>query len=201
MPAESKKQQRFMGMVHAVQKGELSPREVGPAVRKAAREMKYSDAKDYAKTKHKGLPEKKGSVQMKYFEKNSAFKPMEALKNILSKGKKVTGPGNAIVKVGPREVMTMAPKAAPKVKRLFDAKALASAGIAGTAVGFGLGSIGNGSEKKASVFKVQKDGSIKIYDDIEVGMAKHKIRKGLKDRAKKMYPGKKIYFYDELGEK
>ena len=52
-----------MGMVHAVQKGELSPKEVGPAVRKAAREMKYSDAKDYAETKHKGLPEKKAALK------------------------------------------------------------------------------------------------------------------------------------------
>jgi len=63
MPAESKKQQRFFGMVHAVQKGELSPSEVGPAVRKAAKN---------ASTKHKNLPEKIGSVQMKYFEKISS---------------------------------------------------------------------------------------------------------------------------------
>ncbi len=71
MPAESKKQQRFFGMVHAVQKGDLSPSEVGPAVRKAARNTEYSDAKDFASTKHKNLPEKKGSLQMKYFEKIS----------------------------------------------------------------------------------------------------------------------------------
>ncbi|KYK22667.1 hypothetical protein AYK24_00135 [Thermoplasmatales archaeon SG8-52-4] len=135
--AESKKQQRFMGMVHAVQKGELSPKEVGPAVRKAAREMKYKDAKDFAETSHKGLPEKKGSVQMKYFEK-TAFKPMEALKNIFSKG-----PGTAMVKAAPTAVMTQAPKAQQKVKRLFDARALASAGIGGAAAGYGLGSIGS----------------------------------------------------------
>jgi hypothetical protein len=72
MPAESKKQQRFFGMVHAVQKGDLSPSEVGPAVRKAAKNTEYSDAKDFASTKHKNLPEKKGSLQMKYFEKNAA---------------------------------------------------------------------------------------------------------------------------------
>jgi hypothetical protein len=60
--AESKKQQRFFGMVHAVQKGELSPSEVGPAVRKAARNTEYSDAKDIASTKHKGLPEKVAGV-------------------------------------------------------------------------------------------------------------------------------------------
>ena len=60
--AESKKQQRFFGMVHAVQKGELSPSEVGPAVRKAARNTDYSDAKDIASTKHKNLPEKVAGV-------------------------------------------------------------------------------------------------------------------------------------------
>jgi hypothetical protein len=62
MPAESKKQQRFFGMVHAVQKGELSPSEVGPAVRKAARNTDYSDAKDIASTKHKNLPEKVAGI-------------------------------------------------------------------------------------------------------------------------------------------
>ncbi len=62
MPAESKKQQRFFGMVHAVQRGELSPSKVGPKVRKAAQDTDYSVAKDMAETKHKGLPlEKKAS--------------------------------------------------------------------------------------------------------------------------------------------
>jgi hypothetical protein len=62
MPAESKKQQRFFGMVHAVQKGDLSPSEVGPAVRKAAKNTDYSDAKDFASTKHKNLPEKVAGI-------------------------------------------------------------------------------------------------------------------------------------------
>lgn len=54
--AVSKKQQRFMGMVHAAQKGEKpASKEVG----KVAKTMKKSDAEDFAKTKHKGLPEKK----------------------------------------------------------------------------------------------------------------------------------------------
>jgi hypothetical protein len=53
--ATSKKQQKFMGMVHAAQKGEKpASKEVG----KVAKTMKKSDVKDFAKTKHKGLPEK-----------------------------------------------------------------------------------------------------------------------------------------------
>jgi len=54
--ATSKKQQRFMGMVHSAQKGEKpASKEVG----KVAKTMKKSDAEDFASTKHKGLPEKK----------------------------------------------------------------------------------------------------------------------------------------------
>jgi hypothetical protein len=54
--ATSKKQQKFMGMVHAAQKGEKpASKEVG----KVAKTMKKSDAEDFASTKHKGLPEKK----------------------------------------------------------------------------------------------------------------------------------------------
>jgi len=53
--AVSKKQQRFMGMVHAAQKGEKpASKEVG----KVAKTMGKKDAKDFATTKHKGLPEK-----------------------------------------------------------------------------------------------------------------------------------------------
>ena len=56
--AVSKKQQKFMGMVHAVQKGELPADKVGGEVADAAKSMKPKDAEDFASTKHKGLPEK-----------------------------------------------------------------------------------------------------------------------------------------------
>jgi len=60
MPSTSKAQQRFMGMVHAVQKGDMdSP---SKEVEKVADTMKKSDAKDFASTKHKGLPDKKGEA-------------------------------------------------------------------------------------------------------------------------------------------
>jgi len=55
MPAQSKAQQRFMGMVHATQKGDMeSP---SPEVSKAADSMSDKDAKDFASTSHKGLPD------------------------------------------------------------------------------------------------------------------------------------------------
>ena len=53
--AVSKKQQKFMGMVHAAQKGE---KPASAEVAKVAKEMPKKAAKDFAATKHKGLPEK-----------------------------------------------------------------------------------------------------------------------------------------------
>ena len=55
MPAVSKAQQRFMGMVHAAQKGDME--NPSPEVSKAADSMSDKDAKDFASTKHKGLPD------------------------------------------------------------------------------------------------------------------------------------------------
>ena len=55
--AKSKSQQRFFGMVRATQKGEMGA--PSSEVSKAATSMSKSDVKDFAKTKHKGLPEKK----------------------------------------------------------------------------------------------------------------------------------------------
>ena len=57
MPALSKKQQRFFGIVRAIQKGDLAP--TTPETAKAASDMKKGDVKKFASTKHKGLPEKK----------------------------------------------------------------------------------------------------------------------------------------------
>jgi hypothetical protein len=60
MPAVSKAQQRFMGMVHAVQKGDMEA--PSKEVEKAADSMKKKDAKDFASTKHKGLPMYKETI-------------------------------------------------------------------------------------------------------------------------------------------
>lgn len=53
--AVSRAQQKFMGMVHSAQKGK---KPASKEVAKVAKTMKKSDAKDFASTKHKGLPEK-----------------------------------------------------------------------------------------------------------------------------------------------
>ena len=52
--AVSKNQQQFMGMVHAYKKGEM--KDAPASVKKAAKGMTKKAAKDFASTKHKGLP-------------------------------------------------------------------------------------------------------------------------------------------------
>ena len=66
MPALSKKQQRFFGIVRAIQKGEMAP--TSPETAKAAETMKKSDVKDFASTKHEGLPEKKKKSLKEFLE-------------------------------------------------------------------------------------------------------------------------------------
>ena len=56
MPSKSKAQQRFFGMVDAYKKGEM--KNASSKIKKAANGMSMSDVKDFAETKHKGLPEK-----------------------------------------------------------------------------------------------------------------------------------------------
>ena len=55
MPAQSKSQQRFFGVVKAMQKGDLP--KTGKAG-KIAKSMSKDDVDDFASTKHKGKPEK-----------------------------------------------------------------------------------------------------------------------------------------------
>jgi hypothetical protein len=56
MPSKSKAQQRFFGMVDAYKKGEM--KNASSKIKKAANGMSMSDVKDFAETKHDGLPEK-----------------------------------------------------------------------------------------------------------------------------------------------
>ncbi len=56
MPAKSKAQQRFFGMVRAAQKGEME--NPSSEILDVADDISVKDAKKMAKTKHKGLPEK-----------------------------------------------------------------------------------------------------------------------------------------------
>ena len=75
MPALSKKQQRFFGIVRAIQKGEQAP--TTPETAKAAEDMKKTDLKKFASTKHKGLPEKKVTTEELKLNRKISFPEMQ----------------------------------------------------------------------------------------------------------------------------
>ena len=79
MPAVSKAQQKFFGIVRAIQKGEMAP--TTPETAKAAADMKKSDVKKFASTKHKGLPDKK-EVEEAYYGGEEQRKKDEKKKKI-----------------------------------------------------------------------------------------------------------------------
>lgn len=58
MPSVSKQQQKFMGLVHAVQKGDVPKSAISKKAQQVAKDMNPKDVKDFASTKHKGLPKK-----------------------------------------------------------------------------------------------------------------------------------------------
>ncbi|MDC0008864.1 DUF3008 family protein [bacterium] len=57
MPATSKSQQRLMGQAYAYKKGELDSKEVSSEIKELADSMTLKQLKDFASTKHEGLPE------------------------------------------------------------------------------------------------------------------------------------------------
>jgi len=101
MPSQSKSQQRFFGVVKAMQKGDIPKKgEAG----KAAKTMKKKDVDDFASTKHDDLPEKKrkqegfastnlSSKKLKEFEKGR-HKNAEVL------GYKLAGTPDVKTKIG-----------------------------------------------------------------------------------------------------
>jgi len=58
MPSKSKQQQKFMGIVRAIQKGDEPASKFSKDAQDAADDMKKKDVEDFASTKHKGLPKK-----------------------------------------------------------------------------------------------------------------------------------------------
>ena len=69
MPAVSKKQQKFMGIVRSIQKGEQPASKFSKTAQDAAKKMKKSSVKKYAKTKHDDLPVKKESLSKSQIKK------------------------------------------------------------------------------------------------------------------------------------
>lgn len=60
MPAQSKAQQQAAGAALAAKRGEAKKSELKGAAREMYESMTEKQLEDFAETKHKGLPEKKG---------------------------------------------------------------------------------------------------------------------------------------------
>ena len=73
MPSVSKQQQKFMGIVRAIQKGDAPASKFSKAARAAAKDMSKSYVKKFAKTKHKGLPKKVKQELLDRLKKEYAF--------------------------------------------------------------------------------------------------------------------------------
>lgn len=62
MPATSRTQQRLMGQALAYKRGEIKSGDLNPQyadeIKKIAKSMTQKQLRDFAKTKHKNLPEK-----------------------------------------------------------------------------------------------------------------------------------------------
>jgi len=68
----SQAQQKMMGMALAYKRGEMD--DVSPEVKKMADSMSTKDLEDFAKTKHKGLPDRKESVELDEAVKTRVYK-------------------------------------------------------------------------------------------------------------------------------
>lgn len=64
MPAVSKQQQKFMGLVLAYKRGEVPASKVSKNVKQVAAAMSEKELEKYAGTKHKGLPKKAEGVEL-----------------------------------------------------------------------------------------------------------------------------------------
>lgn len=111
--AVSQQQQKFMGMAHAMQKGERIPG-ASKELKKVAKTMKPKDVKDFAATKHAGLPKKvkeEGKPDFIDLDKDgNKTEPMkQAAKQAKSKKKEETDEG-AMSGAEVKDVKNPAPK-------------------------------------------------------------------------------------------
>ena len=130
MPAQSRSQQKFMGLVLALKTGQITKDKVSQSVIDAADSMTEEQIREFAETKHKGLPEHKdptppegnsqGQKLAAAVPLNTIGKAEYAFGKFLSKalgklkGKKVVTsmddvitPGNKTYRMGPIEAGLM----------------------------------------------------------------------------------------------
>lgn len=82
MPSRSKTQQRLMGQAYAYKKGDLKAKDLNPdyadEIKKLSKSMTQKQLKDFAGTKHKGLPEKVEEKIKKFNSFNESFSDEES---------------------------------------------------------------------------------------------------------------------------
>lgn len=102
--AKSRAQQRFMAMVYATKKGK---KPMSPEVAAAAKGMTKKEAKKYAKTKHKGLPEKveEAMVAPEQEEKKKDNRGDYAKVNLIKNKLRAMGAKNPVVMVACEETV------------------------------------------------------------------------------------------------
>jgi hypothetical protein len=100
--AKSKAQQRFMGMVYAVKKG---AKPMSSEVEAAAKGMSKKEAKKFAKTKHKGIPQKVEEAMSPPEEENKDNRGDYAKVNLIKNKLRAMGAKNPIVMVASEETV------------------------------------------------------------------------------------------------
>lgn len=98
MPARSKTQQRLMGLSYAFKSGDVKSKDLNPKyadeIKKISKSMTKKQLKDFAKTKHKGLPEKveerimsfSSFVRENYTFEDFTLNDMEMVKELYEEG-------------------------------------------------------------------------------------------------------------------
>ena len=81
--SKSVAQQRFFGMVDAYKKGDMPKSKASKAVKKAAEGMTKKEVKDFAETKHKGLPQHGKKDKKKVNESNTMKISRKELSNMI----------------------------------------------------------------------------------------------------------------------
>jgi len=182
MPAVSKKQQRFFGMVRAFQKGN-STQAPSSEVARVASSIKMKDAKKFASTKHKGLPEKKVKKESVEHVGNSDFRSSAEFMNTFAKLKRLRKKND---KIGTGN--TGLPQGVAQTNRRGKMQGVEEAAI-GTAAGGGAvtGSTSYTGPNKADRKVIKKMDNKKFaakLADYEKNMDPKK-REALKDKATK----------------
>lgn len=98
MPSKSKTQQRLMGQAYALKTGDLKAKDLNPdyasEIKKIAKSMTKKQLKDFAGTKHKGLPERveekimrfESFVKENYTFEDFTLSDMEMVKELYEEG-------------------------------------------------------------------------------------------------------------------